>query len=71
VVLVQYLRWLATKPSILAANRQRHVTQRGALITRLDTTPQQSTNPGSIASNTAALGVAWQTFGAFLEQQGH
>jgi hypothetical protein len=37
----------------------------------LDTTPEQSTNPGRIASNTVALGVAWQTFGAFLEQQGY
>jgi hypothetical protein len=71
VVLVHYLRWLATQPSILAANRQRHVTQRSALLTRLDATPEQSTNPGRIASNTAALAVAWHTFSTFLEQQGH
>ncbi len=71
VVLVQYLRWFATQPSMLAANRQRHVTQRGALLTRLDATPEQSTNPGRIASNTAALAVAWHTFGTFLEQQSH
>ena len=34
-------------------------------------TTEQSTNPGRIASNTAALGVAWHTFSTFLEQQGH
>ncbi len=71
VVLVHYLRWLATQPPILAANRQRHVAQHGALLTRLDATTEQSTNPGRIASNTAALGVAWHTFSTFLEHQGY
>lgn len=69
VVLIQYLRWLATQPPILTTNHQRHVTQRSALLTRLDATTDQSTNPGRIASNTAALAVAWHTFGIFLEQQ--
>jgi hypothetical protein len=36
----------------------------------LHATAEQSTNPGRIASNTAALAVAWHTFGTFLEQQG-
>ena len=71
VVHVEYLRWLAMQPPILAANRQRHSAQRSAVLTRLDATPEQSTNPGRIASNTAALAVAWHTFSTFLEQQGH
>ena len=71
MVLVHYLHWLATQPPILTTNRQRHVAQRSALLTRLDATPDQNTNPGRIASNTAALAVAWYTFGTFLEQQGY
>jgi hypothetical protein len=70
-LLMAYLRWLATQPPELADNSQRHKVQRTDLLTRLEATMEQATNPGRIASNTAALAIAWQTFGTFLEQQGY
>jgi hypothetical protein len=71
VLLVDYLHWLAAQPPDLAANRRRHTAQRQAILVCLEATTEYATNPGRIASNTAALAVAWHTFSTFLEQQGY
>lgn len=69
VLLVDYLAWLATQPAILSHNRDRHTKQRGHLLAALEAVSDQATNPGRVASNVAALGVAWHTFGQFLKER--
>lgn len=71
VLLINYLAWLATQPAMLAHNRDRHTKQRARLLAALEIVSDQATNPGRVASNVAALGVAWHTFGQFLRERGY
>jgi hypothetical protein len=65
---IAYLRWLAATPQ--TDIHERHRQTRASILTRLEQT-EHATNAGRVASNVAALYIAWQTFGRFLEDQGH
>ncbi len=71
VLLVEYLRWLATEPATLAHNGERHTRQRAQVLAALEAISDQATNPGRVASNVASLNVAWFTFGQFLKERGY
>ncbi|CAA9280865.1 MAG: hypothetical protein AVDCRST_MAG93-3186, partial [uncultured Chloroflexia bacterium] len=71
VLLVDYLSWLATQPAMLPHNRDRHAKQRAHLLAALEAVSDQATNPGRVASNVAALAIAWHTFGQFLRERGY
>jgi hypothetical protein len=65
---IDYLRWLLTTP--LPDRQELHRQTRASILTRLEQT-EHATNAGRVASNVAALYVAWETFGRFLEDRGH
>ena len=70
MLLVDYLAWLAGSPVVLQKPRA-HGQQRAQVLAALEAASDQATNPGRIASNVAALGIAWQTFGHFLRERGY
>jgi hypothetical protein len=67
---IDYLTWLAGGVD-LTANRDLHQATRASVLAKLEDATDNATNPGRIASNVAALYVAWDTFGRFLGSRGH
>jgi hypothetical protein len=67
---VDYLCWLAAGEQ-LAGNHELHQATRTSFLARLEDALDNATNPGRIASNVAALYVAWECFGRFLAVRGH
>jgi hypothetical protein len=67
---VDYLRWLAAGAD-QGGNNQRHQAIRAAILSQLEESLDNATNPGRIASNVAVLYVAWEVFTRFLAERGH
>ncbi|HRC58770.1 MAG TPA: DUF927 domain-containing protein, partial [Kofleriaceae bacterium] len=71
ILMLDYLRWLATTPARLKQHQERHHAIRVASINAITQRVEHAVNPGRIASNVAAIQLAWECFGAFLEERGH
>jgi hypothetical protein len=70
VLTEQYMAWLARRPDLAPWHRQQHEDTRAAVLTKLENT-DNATNPGRVASNVAALFVAWRRFLVFLQDMGY
>jgi hypothetical protein len=70
VLTIDYLTWLAGGVD-LTANRDLHQAIRASILSQLEDSTDNATNPGRIASNVATLYVAWDTFGRFLRVRAH
>jgi hypothetical protein len=66
----QYMAWLARRPDLAPWHRQQHEETRAAILAKLEDT-DNATNPGRVASNVAALYVAWRRFMLFLDDKGY
>jgi hypothetical protein len=66
----QYMAWLARRPDLAPWHRQQHEETRTAILAKLEDT-DNATNPGRVASNVAALYVAWRRFMLFLDDKGY
>ena len=69
-LMVEYLRWLSGGAE-LRGNNQRHQAIRATILSQLEDSVDNATNPGRIASNVAVLYVAWELFARFLGERGH
>jgi hypothetical protein len=66
----QYMAWLARRPDLAPWHRKQHEETRAAILAKLEDT-DNATNPGRVASNIAALYVAWRRFMLFLDDKGY
>lgn len=65
-----YLQWLAGRPACLEGNAAALRGIRATVLHKLEQAQEHAANPGRVASNVAALYVAWETFSAFLVARG-
>jgi len=65
-----YLQWLASRPACLEGNAGALRSIRATVLHKLEQGQEHAANPGRVASNVAALYVAWETFSAFLVARG-
>lgn len=70
LITIDYLRWLAADDQV-GGNRELHLAVRAGVLGKLEGVAEHATNPGRIASNVAALYVAWECFGRFLAARDH